>query len=514
MTYTELGDASPEWGGLALALAARGVEEFGGASLIRGGWSGLGQVEPLLGVRWECEYFIDVGARGYRGTRGGVEGFVLKAAVLERCWAGDRVRERILYPLIGSGGYSFLPVVGGERQRQASLYLAELGIMLSIALGEQPPGSPGGRRLVVRHGALLQQFGTYFNRVFDMPCRSVEAVLRYSGLPLEVVYSVRDESIVRRGGHGEACNPGLAAVALLSRLGRVDGATIAAVSEDLSRSRQLSTYTLLGVMESYPRGLHADALIKRAISRAGCAEDLVEEPGRTAHDMAALLESMLASLFSSSRPPWEVLEEEASKQGRGDLVLAIYRGQALERLGVKSDVDVMMLYRYLFGPEELAGTPPLSKKTLVEPPAVASYGSNRLEDATGIPAERSLSGLPEVMFTYIFTDRIPSCQTLARHAERMGMTPRELAELVQVRHPIRLEYIPGGDSVDLARHIYTQSQATHFGVPSPLIVVDQRSRVNEWEAAALASLLESLGRRIVPYSTFIRDFATRRRYMS
>ncbi len=513
MAYTELGDAPPEWGGLALALAARGVEETGGASLIRGGWSRLDQAEPLLGVRWDCEYFIDVGARGYRGTRGGVEGFVLKAAVLERCWAGDRVRERILYPLIGEGGYSFLPVVGSERQRQASLYLAELGIMLSIALGEQPPGSPGGRRLVVRHGALLQQFGTYFNRVFDMPCRSMEAVLRYSGLPLEVVYSVRDESIVRRSGQGEACNPGLAAVALLSRLGRVEGATIAAVSEDLSRSRQLSTYVLLGVMESYPRGLHADALIKRAISRAGCTEDLVDEPGRVAHDMAALLETMLASLFSSSRPPWEVLEE-ASRLGRDELVLAIYRGQALERLGVKSDVDVMMLYRYLFGPEDLAGTPLLSKKTLVGPPAAASYRSNKLEEATGVPAERRLSGLPEVEFTYIFTDRIPSCQTLARHAERMGVSPRELAELVQVRHPIRLEYIPGGDSEDLARHMYTQSQATHFGVPSPLIVVDQRSRVNEWEAAALASLLESLGRRIVPYSTFIRDFATRRRYMT
>lgn len=514
MAFAELGDAPPEWGGLAVALAARGLEEHGVSRLISDGWRGLGQREPLLGVAWDCEYFIDVGARGYRGTRGGVEGFVLKAAVLERCWRGDRIRERILYPLIGGGGYSFLPVVGGERQRQASLYLAELGIMLAIALGEQPPGGGEGRRLVVRHGALLQQFGTYFNQVFDMPCRRMEAVLRYTGLPLEEVYSIRDAAVATRRDRGEACNPGAAALAILSRLSRVD-ATIAAVSEDLSRSRHLAVHTLLGVLAAYSRSIHVDTLVKRAISGAPCLGDLLDDPGTAAHDMSKIMEGILASLFSSSqdRNPWEVLEE-ASRASLDEQVLAVYRGQALERMGVKSDVDVLMLYRYLYGPEDLTATPPLSKSMLVEPLAIASYNTNKMEDALGAPAARIRELLSRVDFTYIFTDRIPSCTTLAGYAERMGVTPREVADLVQVRHPVRLEYIPDKHTVDLARHVYTQSQATHFGVPAPLIVVDQRSRVNEWEAAALASLLENLGRRIVPYSTFIRDFATRRHYMT
>ena len=63
-------------------------------------------------------------------------------------------------------------------------------------------------------------------------------------------------------------------------------------------------------------------------------------------------------------------------------------------------------------------------------------------------------------------------------------------------------------------HIYTQAQATLYGAPPPMIVVDQWSRVAGWEASALRSLLESLGRRVVPYSTFLRTFAVRRRYMS
>ncbi len=71
-------EVAPEWGSLALAIAARALEVRDGEEVIRWMGQALGeQREPLLGVEWECEYHIDFGARSVRALRGGLEGFVL-----------------------------------------------------------------------------------------------------------------------------------------------------------------------------------------------------------------------------------------------------------------------------------------------------------------------------------------------------------------------------------------------------------------------------------------------------
>jgi len=513
-------ELAPEWGVLALAMAARGLE-YRGVELVR--WRGgpVGeQRDRLLGVEWDCEYYVDFGALGVRALRGGSEGFVLKGAVLERCDAGPRVRERVLHPVVQVGGskLSYLPVVGGERLRQAAVYIAELAVTLSLARR--------GRVLVVRHGALLQQIASYFNKVYDLDCDLLEVVLRYGLLGDEEAREiVRESRIKRPGSRGHACNAGLAILSLLERVKEAAShATIAAVAEDLSRTRYLSLLVAAEAALAYARepGLNASSLLEPAVEEArGCLHHMGLTPQDARYDLARSLEELMAStLDPAASDSSAAVRDAASTLGRDGVVEAFYRGQLMDRLGVSSDVETLMVYRFLYGPRDEPATAVHDKGALVYPPVAASMASNRIPEhaehaVTEEDARETISGFK---FLYLTPDPTPTCRDLEGVSERLGrhvLEPMAAADLVKVRHPIKLEYVDSrGDPGKLISHVYTQALATLYGVPAPLIVVDQRSRVTEWDASVIRSLLEQLGRRVVPYSTFIRDFATRRKYMS
>ncbi len=239
------------------------------------------------------------------------------------------------------------------------------------------------------------------------------------------------------------------------------------------------------------------------------------------YDIPRSLEDVMASTIDpSTEDPARTLREAAVERGFSGLIESFYRGQLLDRLGVASDVEPLMVYRFLYGPREASSTPIHDKVELVEPPVVASFNSNRIGEYAAVTVgEAEVSNAVKgFKFTYVTPDPTPTCSELAELSSRLGPStpgPHALADLVKVRHPVKLELIDSGrDPGRLVSHIYTQAQVTLYGVPAPLIVVDQRSRVTEWDTSTIKSLLEALGRRVVPYSTFIRDFSTRRKYMT
>ncbi|MCE4612188.1 MAG: hypothetical protein F7B17_09485 [Desulfurococcales archaeon] len=522
MSYVE---TAPGLGVLALAAAGRALELRRGEDILRNGFPGSGvQLEPLLGSEWECEYFVDLGSRLARDERSGVEGFIMKAAVLERCYRGGRLVERILHPMVrGEGGsLPLLPVVGDERSKQAASYIAEIALALSLA---RRGGPSGGRVLVVRHGALLQQVGIYFNtNVYNMDCSALESVLLYSLMDRAEAHEVAVLSRAGRGGD-RSCNAGAASIRLLEALKREarDGsADIVAVAEDLERTRYLTLHLAASIAEEYSRGgsLNASQLLGEALEEAmECIRWTGLKPSEVRYEIPRTLEEVLARTINpEADDPAATLRDVGGKLGYRGLVSHFYRGQLLDRLGVLSDVEPLMVYRFLYGPREDVATRPIDKGRIVEAPAIESYRVN-LEgvEPPGFSESRVVETLRGFMMTYITLDPTPTCRDLKELSGRIGLSlePSLLAEMVKVRHPIKLEYVEGSRSVGkVVSHIYTQAQATLYGAPPPMIVVDQWSRVAGWEASALRSLLESLGRRVVPYSTFLRTFAVRRRYMS
>ncbi len=519
-------DAAPELGVTAMALAARGLERLRGEPLLREGFPGAGlQVEPLIGSEWECEYYVDLGSRWARDERSGVEGFIIKAAVVERCDRGGRLVERVLHPVTGSRGgvMPLLPVVGDERAKQAASYLAELALALALA---RRGGPSGGDALVVRHGALLQQIGIYFNtRVYNVDCDELRAVLLYSLMDKGEASEIAALSAVASPSDPKRrCNAGIAAALLLERIKEEvgGGSSIVAVAEDLERTRYMTLHLAALAAEEYSRRdrLTAALLFSDVVEEArACMSWWGVDMADVRYGLPRVFEKVLArSLDPGASDPPEALREAAKSLGYGGLVGAFYRSQVLDRLGVSSDVEPLMMYRFLFGPRVDVATRPIDKGGLVEPPALESFRLNIGDSSVaGMDEERVGRAVRGFMMSYIFLDPTPTCEDLRALASRLGgpSSLQLVAEMVKVRHPVKLEYVEGQRSVEkIVSHIYTQAQATLYGAPAPLIVADQWSRVTGWDVSALRALLESLGRRVVPYSTFLRTFSLRRRLIS
>jgi hypothetical protein len=152
---------------------------------------------------------------------------------------------------------------------------------------------------------------------------------------------------------------------------------------------------------------------------------------------------------------------------------------------------------------------------MVRPHFARNIVEKGLLDRAVSPAARKAHELIDgVEFRYILPERVPSCTRLAKLSAKTGVDRRLLAEAVKVKPPLRLEYYAHDRSRDVIdAKVYASSTITQFGVPPQLLVVDSKSRVNEWDVGALRQLLEAQSKRVMPYSTFIRDFATRVAYM-
>ncbi|MCE4624621.1 MAG: hypothetical protein F7C35_01980 [Desulfurococcales archaeon] len=533
MSYLEGDDetleAIPSWSGLLLALAARGVELDSGELLVfDDNWNPRPQSEPLIGSVWAGEVFIDTGSRSARSLSGVEEGFILKTSILLRYWSGSTLEERILYPL-SSGAPGFLLVRGDDRKRQASLYVAELGMVLSILKGGLPVGLDGPL-LVVRHGSLLQSLGTYFNKVFDLERRNAEAVLGYVGLDKATVKDIVDASTIRRE-LTERVNPGLMAAHILDMIKKIsarEGHTVLGITEDVSVGRHLLVTTLARIAQSSVSSQGSPSFtiynhIDRAIAdldaswREACLSDFdVENPRTIVYEGSRYLEAILQEL-AGAKDRYAAAKTLADLSAE-EVVRRIYERQILKYFNLSSDSHLIMLYNYLFKPpgKEYRASIEVDKSWLYRERIIKSFRERIISDDREYHLdEDDIAGMVDgVSLRYILPEAAPSCPQLAVEARRLGIDRRVLADLIRVIPPLRVEYLRGDPKlVKALNHVYTQALVTAYGVPPQLLVVDARSRVHEWEYSALASLLEALSRRVTPYSTFIRDFSVRRLHL-
>ena len=519
---------------VSLLVAARGAEALG-ARLFSRGWRPRGDALPLLGSEWSCEYYIDTGSRSARSVSGVAEGFVIKTSILARCASEGGLRERVLYPL-PRGKPSFLVAEGGDRLRQAATYIVEVASALALASGEArlPGGLDGWPRLVVRHGSLLQQVGVYTNEVFSMDRDFAEALLRYSGLGEATARELVAEATLEVPGGPPRVNAGVLAAAILRRLrGAVGGdASVAGVAEDTSRGRHLTLQALLAVIERSGDELFREPVelgVEELEEEPGCLGDLDPEAAvagllnavdrYAAHLRNAIYGGLLDREPQSRREARALYSELAQRlsQDPGGLVRRAYERQVLTRyFSLASDTHFILAYNYLFaGTEGLAATERMSKSMLVAPLLEANVESKGIHEMGGPSPGEAARWVEGVEYRYVNPEPPPPCRRLARESRRLGLDRRILAELVSVKPPLRLEYYASDARRDLVdTKVALAAAATQYGVPSQLLVVDSRSRIDEWDLGALRQLLEEKARRAMPYSTFIRDFATRLQYVA
>ncbi len=518
----------------SLLVAARGAEKLG-ARLFSWGWRPRSRSLPLLGSEWECEYYIDTGSRSARSVSGVAEGFVVKTSVLARCAGKEGLRERVLYPLPRRKP-SFLVAEGGDRLRQASTYIVEVASALALASGEArlPEGLDGWPRLVIRHGSLLQQVGVYTNEVFSMDRDFAEALLRYSGLGEATAKELVAEATVEKPGEPARVNAGVLATAILGRLRAAIGgeASVAGVAEDTSRGRHLTLQAIIAVA-----GASRDKLLRDTIELG--MEDLEDSPeclgdldpeasiGGTLEAVDRYAKHLRSALYGGlfDREPRRFNEAEElfrelklmTEGSLSQLVKRIYERQLLSRyFSLASDAHFILAYNYLFaGAEGLAATERMSKSMLVAPLLAVNIESKGIHERGGPGPEEAASWVEGVEYRYLSPEPPPPCKRLSMESSRLGIDRRLLAELVSVKPPLRLEYYSGDPRRDLIDYkVALAAWITQYGVPSQLLVVDSRSRIDEWDLGALRQLLEEKARRAMPYSTFIRDFATRIRYLT
>ncbi|MEB3779023.1 MAG: hypothetical protein GSR85_02150 [Desulfurococcales archaeon] len=536
---------TPVWSGASLAVAARGYESLTGRELVlERAWKPRIEDLPFLGVEWECEYYLDTGSKSARSLSGVEEGFVIKTSVYARCIRDGRLRERILYPAMKpKAAYSFLALRGGERLRQAASYIAEIAAITALATGEAKlPGDVDGYpRLIIRHGSILQRIEGYMNEVYEIPRNAAESILYYSGLESSTVNELLRYSTIERQGKGMVVSPGLLAPLLIEKLRESIGrdVSVAGVAEEVSRGRHLIVESL--IQATYAVDVVGDPSLEGMIHRGfdelgygmddplSClddvdpdsigGEDLYTRASRYASYMRQVIYRGILGLDNSRlRNPHHIKEAvmNVKRLKRGDVVRRVYQGQVLNRfISLASDSQFLMLYIYLYGPEAgYLATPRHSKSSLVAPLAVDNLRQKGLDQLGGISSSELEGMIDGVEYRYIFPEPIPPCSTLEAQSSKLGVERRLIAELVRVKPPVRLEYFssdPRRGQVD--SRIYAGSHITQYGVPSQLLVVDSRSRINEWDYRALRSLLELQGRRVLPYSTFIRDFQSRMRHI-
>ena len=526
-------DVSPSWSGLLLALAARGAELSSKRDLVFDRSLVVEpQTRPFIGEVWAAEAYIDTGSRSARSTSGVQEGFVLKTSILLRYWSREGLEERILYPY-NRAAPGFLLVRGDDRKRQASLYVAELAAVLALLRDDRPiDASIEGPLLVIRHGSILQSIGAYFNKVFDLERKSALAVLQYAGLNKNVARDLVDAATVRREVT-EKVNPGVLAALLLGRIKRAvekGGHTVVGLTEDVSVGRHLIVRLLTEILKEGARpvrgeprlsfhGLVDDGYysIPKAY-RVECLSDFAIDPNSFVHESANYLEMVARSVVLDSRMERvdrEVIAERIASESLEDIVERIYEKQVLRLFNLASDSHLLLLYNYLYrgDDEPYNASVEVDKSWLYMRRILKSY-RERIKDEPPVDDSEIREMTSGVLLRYLFIETAPSCKRIAEEASRLGIDRRVLSDMIRVIPPVRLEYYAGSPHiVEAMQHILAQSMATTYGVPPQLLVVDSRSRVNEWEYSALHTMLEELSRRIAPYSSFIRDFTTRTRHI-
>ena len=489
---------------------------------------------PPSGWPGDEVFFVDASAATARAAGG--EASLVKLAVLHRR-PGSGGWERLYAPVVpGAKAPPVLYAPGGERVRQALVYVVELASLLALAKAPSIEGEPlGDRRILVRHGPLVQQLAHYYSPVYDVELATAEAALRYAGLDSATASQLVSRSMPR--GSPGSVNLGFLMGLLLDSIAwearSSNGKLLfAGVVEDTSRSRVLVADLLaeatLAVAHHYrPQTPHdlGSALAgmvnswvagypgRHGFSLSSClcgASPPSPSPATAAGEYVAPLESELRTRFNTG-----LLQAQALP---GPSVVAA----ALASSGALPDMaDSELLYNlvYLEDCSALGGSPccctaPRSRGAAAEW-AHLSLGQRR----SRIPTVTSLSQLADaprlVRYTYMLVEKPPGCLDLIQLAKRLGVSVSvcDLTDFIHVPPAIRVEWMAPVDSATLERLLHAllwASKLVAYAYPSQLLVVDQASRVTFAEYRGLELLAEELAKRRQPYRGFLRGWRSRR----
>ncbi len=477
-------------------------------------------------------FFVDASAVTAR--RQGGEASLVKLAVLHRRAGGW---ERLLAPRIADGAPPVLYLGGGERLRQAMVYVVELASLLALSRAERLGGARlEGPRILVRHGPLLQQLSHYFSPVYDVDWDTGYAALRYAGLPAPEAASLLNES---RAG-GARINLGLLALRLLGGMAREAGARntrrsgegllFAGIVEDTSRSRVLVASLLAEIMVSRALGaggggsrIDTDCLAERLLSRA--LDWSSSYGGVHGVDLSGCLcgDNPLASVAADdvARELVAPILEELRIRFRASLVgaeplcppLSLVEAAAASSGAVPDITDSELLYNLVYlGLDPGAGfTAPRSRSAVAEWAAVSLESKRERLRPAEEPGELAWPAR-RVLYTYMLPDSPPSCRSLAAKARALGLQACSLSRLVTVAPAVRVEWLTPVDPgllEGLLSAVYWASKLVLYKYPPQLLVVDAASRVTWSEYAGLERLAEEIARRRRPYSSFLRGWASR-----
>jgi len=473
-----------------------GVEDVGLLGVVVGLFDGgfsrrvLGSLGSLGGVG----VFVDAGSVG--ASVAGGDAFVVKLAHVVVGGSFD-----VLHPVEGSSGVPYLVVGGGESLRRGLTYLVEVASLLSAL--------DGGASYAVRHGPLVQA-SYYLRRGYDVQDDTpLRAALGYAGLDPGLVGEVVYESRLCGGG---GYNVGLAILSVAERLASraSRGAVVAGVVEDTSRSRLLAVdvvweaardamgggvegdYLDLGgrLFDAARRGYRElEELHGGLLSEECFCGDL--EPPTSAAGYDSLAQAVLAA---------------ARREGRLEAALL----EIPRHLAGVGDVDLIYWASYTVGSTEY--TRP-RKRLGAREAVVEELKSRRAELAScrGDPEDLARP-LDSVGYTYMLPERPPTCRGLSGLAGATGLRACELARLVKLPPPVRVEYMETPSEAELLgllAYLHASAELTLYKYPAPLLVADRYSRVTRAEAAAAERLAEAIASRRLPFYTWLRGWARR-----
>lgn len=458
----------------------------------------------------------------------GLDAYLVKLAVLARIHSRrGGVEERVYHPVPVTGQGVLPPLFlgrGGERVRQAAVYIVELAAMLaailepSMVFWEKP-----SRILLVRHGPLLQMISHYVSKPYHVGEDEARRLLGYAGLEKSVI----DELVegARSCSSGGRVVLGLLALIILSRLvgeARRRGIGVAGMVEDVSRSHMLHAAMLARVIADLAARSGGAATLASMAGRAvERCRDYYNAPGNRRALDDCLCPTTSPSQLLGSRSEWDSLLAglESVLQQRFRVGL---RDAGIEEIEASlgwggplpsvSDPELLYTLYYLYDGDRYPATAPLAHAARLK---ILSY---YLSTASPLSCHRGSEALHEALralrtirYQYIAPVEPPTCKELFSLAARLpGIRPCTLAGLQVVPPAIRLEYVEGTGLEEEARALALYpARILLYGYPSQLLVVDAYSRISPAELAGFREVAERLVERMQPYTVFIRGWEAR-----
>ncbi len=515
-----------------------------------------------------CIAHVDVGSRIVESP--GTSTVIMKLSTYElKVNKYQKIKSSVLQPFYGQQNdlkTNLLLLPGNYRVRQATMFMLEVAATLNWA--NKLIHEECDEVIVLKDGPLLQQISQYFSQAYLLSKETVRAVLSYSGLDMNTILSIIDES-ERLGsiyGRRDLISPGLVILEIMERLYELTSRTanlhIVGVVENTSRSRSLllaltialfhealnrtrKSKCLPTLMAHSIEGILLDALSEDDINRV--SDCLGFYPNKGMQEIVSLLTSSLRPQIDS------ILEELNRKLERRKLSLCDLLSKVTDNLAwtqnpeersalqflshiivssgllqlASRDPDIVMLAYYL-GILDSIVTSPLPRLELVASmvdavetlESLAKKSKSKMEDKALEIGRRLFDLSWKITSRYLIVEPPPTCQALKETISSNGLDPSTVkpyliaeSDAYQYAPPLRIEYFsleqPKQSAATfpdlLTAIVLLESAPAQYKYPIGLLIADRTSRVTVEEALSA----QPLENRLIPLRYYIRKWEKR-----